>query len=170
MPWLPGHQLLAVDFDQCRLFARSNGNDAFEIVGVGAVDRGYRMILERPEDLADFHLHFGGRIDSLEDNHPAIFEQLVKPGADIRVLEQSAGNASHPRAEGQAVTERVNFEACHVILLMWPFGLRHFAGILDGLGGIAQGALPPATQTCSICACQSPRIDLCTRVDIDRDL
>ena len=119
MPGLPGNQRLAVDFHHGGMIACCNGDDALEVIGIGAVDRGNGVFLQRAKDFADLSLHCGGVLDPLKDDDAAVLEQLVEPGADGGLLEEGTGDAGNPRAEGQVVFQRVDFEVCHVILLMW---------------------------------------------------
>src|SRR5580704_14951671 len=76
------------------------------------------MILQRAEGLADLELHFAGRLDILENNHAAIFEDLVDILADCFVRECLPINAGDSRAKRKIVPQWLNFYRCHSYSLL----------------------------------------------------
>ena len=100
MPGLPGDQRLAVDLDDAGMRAGLDLDHTQQLVGIGALDRGDRVVFQRPEHGGDRHLHLGAGLDTLKDDHSAIEEQPVELGTGRFVLQHIESDAGNARAEG----------------------------------------------------------------------
>jgi hypothetical protein len=80
---------------------------------VDPLHRRHRVILERPEDVADRDVHLAAGLDVLEHDHAALFEQIVELLADRLVLERCERHAGNACTERQIIPQRCLRQLVH---------------------------------------------------------
>src|SRR5690349_17221852 len=104
--------LFAVDLDQGRVVrVVAHVYDAGHRLLIDSRHGGDRVILEWAKYRADGHMHFTRRLDVLEHDQAAVFENLVDPLADRFVLERLVGHTGNPRTKPKILAQRAHCDS-----------------------------------------------------------
>ena len=76
------------------------------------------MILERPKNFAELHLHFRGGLEMLEHDESTILEQRVELAAHVVIGQRLPIHTFHNRAERKIIPQIADLDTCHVALLI----------------------------------------------------
>jgi len=99
MPGLPCYQLLAVDLDDAGTRSCGDDDDSGQAVAIGARNGVNGMLFERPENLAEFHLHGARLLDIPADDDTAVVQELLERCANLLIVQRFTGHTRHARAE-----------------------------------------------------------------------